>query len=257
MKIQLAEHFTYKKLIKFTIPTIIMMIFTSIYGVVDGIFVSNCVGSDAFASVNLIMPILMIFGTVGFMFGTGGSALVSKTIGEGKREKAREYFSMLIYLLIIIGLVFTVMGIVLIKPASVLLGADDAMLENCMIYGKVILIFLVAFILQNAFQSFLIVAEKPTFGLVISVITGVMNMGLDWLFMYVLKMGVLGAGLATGMSQLIGGIVPLVFFMRNNGTVLRLTKAKFDGKAIWQACTNGSSEMLTNLSMSLDRKSVV
>ncbi len=251
MKIQLAEHFTYKKLIKFTIPTIIMMIFTSIYGVVDGIFVSNCVGSDAFASVNLIMPILMIFGTVGFMFGTGGSALVSKTIGEGKREKAREYFSMLIYLLIIIGLVFTVMGIVLIKPASVLLGADDAMLENCMIYGKVILIFLVAFILQNAFQSFLIVAEKPTFGLVISVITGVMNMGLDWLFMYVLKMGVLGAGLATGMSQLIGGIVPLVFFMRNNGTVLRLTKAKFDGKAIWQACTNGSSEMLTNLSMSL------
>lgn len=251
MKIQLSEHFTYKKLIKFTIPTIIMMIFTSIYGVVDGIFVSNCVGSDAFASVNLIMPVLMIFGTVGFMFGTGGSALVSKTIGEGKTEKARQYFSMLIYLLIIIGLIFTVIGMILIKPASVLLGADESMLENCVIYGKVILIFLVAFILQNAFQSFLIVAEKPTFGLVISIITGVINMILDFLFMYVLKMGVFGAGLATGMSQLVGGIVPLVFFMRENGTALRLTKAKFEAKAIWQACANGSSEMLTNLSMSL------
>lgn len=251
MNIQLSEHFTYKKLIKFTIPTIIMMIFTSIYGVVDGIFVSNCVGSDAFAAVNLIMPALMIFGTIGFMIGTGGSALVSKTIGEGKQEKAREYFSMLIYLLIIIGFLFTVIGIVLVKPISTLLGADETMLGDCITYGRTILIFLIAFILQNAFQSFLIVAEKPSFGLVISIITGVINMVLDFLFMYVLKMGVFGAALATGISQFVGGSVPLVFFMKNNGTVLRLTKAKLEAKAIWQACTNGSSEMLSNLSMSL------
>lgn len=251
MKIQLSEHFTYKKLIQFTIPTIIMMIFTSIYGVVDGIFVSNCVGSDAFASVNLIMPALMIFGIIGFMIGTGGSALVSKTIGEGKQEKAREYFSMLIYLLIIVGFLFTVIGMIFIKPISGLLGADENMLQNCVIYGRVILLFLIAFILQNAFQSFLIVAEKPVFGLVISIITGVMNMFFDFLFMYIFKMGVFGAGLATGISQLVGGMVPLVFFMRNNGTVLKLTKAKFEAKAIWQACANGSSEMMTNLSMSL------
>lgn len=251
MNIQLSEHFTYKKLIKFTIPTIIMMIFTSIYGVVDGIFVSNCVGSDAFAAVNLIMPALMIFGTIGFMIGTGGSALVSKTIGEGKQEKAREYFSMLIYLLIIIGFLFTVIGIILVKSISTLLGADETMLEDCITYGRTILIFLIAFILQNAFQSFLIVAEKPSFGLVISIITGVINMVLDFLFMYVLKMGVFGTALATGISQFVGGIVPLVFFLKNNGTVLRLTKAKLEVKAIWQACTNGSSEMLTNLSMSL------
>lgn len=251
MKIQLSEHFTYQKLIRFTIPTIIMMIFTSIYGVVDGIFVSNCVGSDAFAAVNLVMPAIMIFGSIGFMIGTGGSALVSKTIGEGKSEKAKEYFSMLLYLLIIVGLLFTVIGIVLVKPVSVLLGADETMLGDCVIYGRVILIFLVPFILQNAFQSFLVVAEKPTFGLIISIITGVANMALDFLFMYIFKMGVLGAALATGISQVIGGIVPLIFFMKNNGTPLQLTKARFEGKAIWQTCINGSSEMLTSLSMSL------
>ncbi len=197
MKIQLSENFTYKKLIKFTIPTIIMMIFTSIYGVVDGIFVSNCVGSDGFAAVNLIMPAIMIFGSVGFMIGTGGSALVSKTIGEGDKEKAQKYFSMLIYLLVIIGLICSIAGIILIKPASKLLGANESMLGDCIIYGRTLLIFLVPFMLQNAFQSFLIVEEKPTFGLIISVISGVLNMFLDFLFIYVFKWGVLGAALAT------------------------------------------------------------
>lgn len=251
MKIQLSEHFTYQKLIKFTIPTIIMMIFTSIYGIVDGIFVSNCVGSDAFAAVNLIMPALMILGTIGFMIGTGGSALVSKTIGEGNKERANEYFSMLIYLLIIIGFVLTIVGVFLVKPIAIQLGANEAMLADCITYGRCLILFLIPFVLQNCFQSFLIVAEKPTFGLIISIITGVTNMILDFLFMYVLKMGVLGAAFATGISQLVGGIIPLVYFMRQNDSVLRLVKTKFDGRAILQSCINGSSEMLTNLSLSL------
>ena len=164
MKIQLSEHFTYKKLVKFTIPTIIMMIFTSIYGIVDGIFVSNCVGSKPFAALNLIYPAIMVLGTIGFMIGTGGSALVSKTMGEGDKKRANEYFSMLIYLLIIISIIFTVLGIVFIKPISKLLGADETMLTDCIVYGRTLMFFLLPFTLQNTFQSFLIVAEKPTFG---------------------------------------------------------------------------------------------
>ena len=251
MKIQLSEHFTYKKLIKFTMPTIIMMIFTSLYGVVDGIFVSNIIGSDAFAAINLIWPFIMILGSLGFMIGTGGSALVSKTIGEGNKEKANEYFSMLIYLLIIVGIILTILGIVFIRPIAQTLGAEGKMLRDCIIYGTTILVALTAFLLQNAFQSFLVVAEKPTMGLIISVIVGVTNMILDFLFIYVLRLGVFGAALATGISQLIGGVVPFIYFSRKNNTQLRLVKTKFNWKAIGKACTNGSSEMLTNISLSL------
>ena len=251
MNIGLSEHFTYKKLIKFTIPTIIMMIFTSIYGVVDGIFVSICVGSDAFAAVNLIMPAIMILGTLGFMMGTGGSALVSKTIGEGDKEKANRYFSMLVYLLVIVGLTLTIIGIFLIGPMANLLGADEKMLADCVTYGRTLLIFLVPFCLQNAFQSFLIVAEKPTFGLIISIISGVTNMILDFLLIYVLKMGVFGAALATGISQVVGVIIPIIYFATKKNHILQFTKTKFEIKPILQACANGSSEMLTNLSMSL------
>lgn len=181
MKIQLSEHFNYKKLIRFTILTIIMMIFTSIYGVVDGIFISNCVGADAFASVNLIMPVLMILGTIGFMVGTGGSALVSKTIGEGKKEKANEYFSMLNYFLVVIGFILTIVGLIFIRPISKLLGAEADMLEYCVIYGRVLLVSLIPFLLQNSFQSFLVVAEKPQMGLKISILAGITNMILDFL----------------------------------------------------------------------------
>ena len=251
MNIQLSEHFTYKKLIKFTMPTIVMMIFTSIYGIVDGIFVSNCVGSEAFAAINLIMPALMILGTVGFMIGTGGSAIVSKTLGEGEKEKANQYFSMLIYLLIIVGSILTIIGITFIKPIAILLGAEGEMINYCVIYGTTILIALVAFMLQNAFQSFLVVAEKPTMGLTISIIAGITNMVLDFLLIYVFKLGVFGAALATGTSQFIGGIVPLVYFIRENNTPLRLVKTKFQLKPILKTCTNGSSEMLTNVSLSL------
>lgn len=251
MNIKLSEHFTYRKLIKFTVPTIIMMIFTSIYGVVDGIFVSNCVGPNAFAAVNLIIPALMILGTIGFMIGTGGSALVSKTIGEGNKEKANRYFSMLIYLLVIIGILLTILGIALIEPMTRLLGADESIFSECITYGRTLLLFLVPFVLQNAFQSFLIVAEKPTFGLIISIVAGITNMILDFLLMKVFNIGVLGAALATGISQLVAVIIPIIYFFSKKNSILVLTKTKFEIKPILQTCSNGLSEMLTNLSMSL------
>ena len=185
------------------------------------------------------------------MIGTGGSALVSKTIGEGDIKKANRYFSMLIYLLIIVGLILSIIAVVTVKPMSKLLGAEGKILEECITYGTVLIMFLIPFVLQNCFQSFLIVAEKPTFGLVISIITGISNMILDWVFMYVLKQGIFGAALATGISQTIGGIVPLIYFIRPNKSKLRLVKTKIEWKAILQACVNGSSEMLTNLSLSL------
>lgn len=250
MNIQLSEHFTYKKLIQFTIPTIIMMIFTSIYGVVDGLFVSNCVGSDAFAGVNLIMPALMILGAIGFMIGTGGSALVSKTMGEGNKEKANQYFSMLLYVVTIIGFIFSIVGFLVMEPVAKLLGAEGDLIDICVTYGRTLIIALIPFMLQNCFQSFLIVAEKPRMGLAISIITGVLNMILDFLFIYVFKMGVFGAAFATGISQLIGGIVLLIYFIKKSEN-LKLVKTKFELKPILQACANGSSEMVTNISMSL------
>ena len=251
MAIQLSEHFNYKKLIKFTIPTIVMMIFTSIYGVVDGIFVSNCVGSDAFAAVNLIMPVLMIMGSIGFMIGTGGSAIVSKTIGEGDKEKANRYFSMLIYFLIIAGTLLTIIGEIFIEPIAKALGAEGDILTNCVIYGRVLTLALIPFLLQNSFQSFLVVAEKPQMGLIISIMAGITNMVLDFVFMYIFKMEVFGAALATAISQLIGGIIPLIYFISKNNSPLKLVKTNFEINAIVKTCTNGSSEMLTNLSMSL------
>lgn len=251
MQIQLSEHFNYKKLIRFTLPSIIMMIFTSIYSVVDEIFVSNIVGSDAFASVNLIYPVLMILGALGFMIGTGGSAIVSKTLGEGDNEKANNYFSMLIYFIIGMGILLTIIGLIFIRPISQMMGANGEILEGCVMYGRILTISLVAFMLQNTFQSFLVVAEKPTFGLIISIIAGILNMIGDFLLIYVFKLGIAGAAIATALSQALGGIVPFIYFARKNKTNLRLVKAKFKWKIILKTCTNGSSEMLTNISMSL------
>ncbi len=251
MNIQISEHFSYRKLIKFTIPTITMMIFTSLYGVVDGIFVSNCVGSDSFAAVNLIMPVLMMLGSVGFMIGTGGSALVSMTLGQGKKERANEYFSMLIAFVIVTGLVLTGVGLVFMRKIAMLLGAEGAILEDCVLYGNVLLLANVAFMLQNCFQSFLVVAERPQMGLKISVAAGVTNMVLDFLFIYVFRWGVVGAAAATGISQIVGGGIPLLYFARKNSSPLHLVRFHFDGHALLKSCSNGSSEMLTNLSMSL------
>lgn len=251
MAIQLSDHFTYRRLLRFVLPSIVMMIFTSVYSVVDGLFVSNYVGKTQFAAVNLIMPFLMILGAVGFMIGTGGSALVAKTLGEGDKERANRYFSFLVYTTLISGIVLAVLGIAFMRPIAALLGAEGEMLDYCVVYGSIILIALPAFMLQNTFQSFLITAEKPQIGLVITVIAGVTNIILDAVFIAVFNFGVAGAAVATAISQCVGGIVPLIYFLRKNKSLLRLTKAKFEGKILWKACTNGSSEFLTNISTSV------
>ena len=251
MNIRLSDHFSYSKLIRFTLPTIAMMIFTSIYGVVDGVFVSNCVGSDAFAAVNLIMPVIMILGSTGFMIGTGGSAIVSKTLGEKKLEKANEYFSMLIYLCIVSGVILSAIGIIFIKPIAGLLGATGDIASNCIIYGRTVFFMMTGLFLQNAFQSFLVVAEKPKLGLAVTLLAGFTNMFLDFLFVYVLRLGVLGAAVATGISQFVGAIIPVIYFASGKNNILHLKKCRFNKDIIIKTCINGSSEMVTNMSMSL------
>ncbi|MDE5854443.1 MAG: MATE family efflux transporter, partial [Ruminococcus sp.] len=249
--IQLSDHFTYSKLLRFTLPSIIMMIFTSIYGVVDGYFVSNYVGKTSFAAVNFIMPFLMILGSLGFMFGTGGSALTAKTMGEGKSEKAKEIFSLIIYTAIIGGFIIAILGFVLLRPIASLLGANGKLLENCVIYGRIMIIAVPAYIIQQAFQSFFITAEKPTLGLIVTVTAGLTNISLDALFIAFFNWGLQGAAAATAISQAVGGIIPLIYFSRPNTSCLRLTKAKFDKSVLLRTCTNGSSELMSNISMSL------
>lgn len=249
--IKLSDHFTYKKLIKFVLPSIVMMVFTSIYGVVDGFFVSNYVGKVPFAAVNLIMPFLMIFGSIGFMIGAGGSAIVSQALGRGENDSANRYFSMLIYISIISGIALTVVGVAFIRPISILLGAEGELIEYCVVYGRIILFSLTPYMLQNIFQSFLITAEKPVLGLAITLASGFTNMFLDYLLVAVFPLGVAGAAYATAASQILGGIAPLIYFAFKNSSLLRLTKTGFYGKVLLKTVTNGSSELMTNLSMSI------
>lgn len=251
MKIQLSDKFTYSKLLKFTFPTIIMMIFTSIYGVVDGIFVSNFAGKIPFTAINLIMPVFIIVGAIGFMIGTGGSALVAKLLGEGRTEKANRTFSMLIYVSLIGAGIISVLGFAFIRPLAVMLGAKGEILECCVLYGKILIPTTFAFILQNEFQAFMIVAEKPQLGLFITVGAGVTNIVLDALFVAAFDWGLTGAAAATAISQLVGGAIPIFYFLRSINSPLKLVKASFDGKSLTKACLNGSSEMMTNISMSV------
>ncbi len=250
-KIQLSDHFSYRKLFKFTLPSIVMMIFSSVYGVVDGFFVSNFIGKGAFTAVNFIMPYLMVLGAVGFMFGTGGSALVSKTLGEGNKEKAIRLFSLLVYASIAVGALLTVLGLFTLRPVASLLGAEDRLLEESVLYGTFISFGLIAYMLQMEFQSFFITAEKPQLGLIFTVASGVTNILLDALFVALFKWGIVGAAAATLASQIVGGFGPLLYFFRKNSSLLRLTKTSFDGKALLKTCGNGSSELMSNISMSL------
>ena len=251
MQIKLSDHFTYKRLFRFVLPSIIMMVFVSVYGVVDGLFVSNFAGKEEFTAVNLIFPFPMLLGAFGFMIGTGGSALVSITLGEGKKKEANEFFSLLIYVTMIVGLVLTVMGVLFTEKIALLFGAEGEILEYCVTYGRLLFLALVPFMLQNVFQSFLVTAEKPTFGLIITVISGVTNMVLDYIFIGILDGGVVGAALATGISQVVGGLIPLVYFILPNKSLLKLGKAKWNMRALWKTCFNGSSELMTNISISL------
>ena len=250
MGIQLSDQFTLKKLLRFCLPPIVMMIFTSIYGVVDGLFVSNFVGKVPFASVNLIMPFIMILGGFGFMIGTGGSALVAKTAGEGDKVNANRYFTMMVKLTAICGIVLSVIGIIFIRQIAILLGATETMLDNCVVYGRIALLFNTAFMLQNVFQTFLTTAEKPELGLIATVSAGVTNMVLDAVFIGLFKWGVAGAALATGISECIGGIFPLIYFLRPNNSLLQLVKTKLEIRILLKACANGSSELMSNISSS-------
>lgn len=251
-KIQLSDHFDYRKLIRFTMPSVLMMVFTSIYGVVDGFFVSNYAGKAEFTAVNLIMPFLMILGAVGFMFGTGGSALVAKTMGEGDDEKANRQFSLLIYTTIILGAVTASLGIIFVKPVAVLLKATQEMAELCAGYGRAVLGALPFLMLQYEFSSFTATAEKPKLGLFTTIAAGVINILGDALLVGVFRLGVTGAALATALSQVAGGVVPLVYFAgKRNTSRLHLGRTRFDLLTLGRTCGNGCSELMSNISMSL------
>ena len=251
MKIELSDHFTYNEIFRFTLPSIVMMIFTSIYGVVDGLFVSHFAGKEEFTAVNFIMPLLMILGTFGFMFGTGGCALIAKTLGEGDKRLANSRFSLIIYISIAVGALISALGMIFVEPIVALLGAEGELLENCVIYGRIVLLALPAFMLQMEFHSFFIAAEKPTLGLIVTIAAGLTNIILDALLVGVFPLGLIGAAVATAISQVVGGFVPLIYFSLKNSSLLRLTAAKFEGRALLQTCANGSSELMSNISMSL------
>lgn len=251
MRIPLSSHFTYKKLLQFVFPSVMMMIFTSIYSVVDGFFVSNFVGKTSFAAVNLMMPILIIVGAIGFMIGAGGTAIVAKTLGEGQTDKANRIFSLMIYTVIAGGIALTIISLLLLRPIAVLLGARGQMLTDALLYSRIILIANTFFMLQNVFQTFLIAAEKQKLGLAVTIIAGITNMVLDYLFVAVLHWGLAGAAIATGISQTIGGLIPLIYFLLPNNSLLQLTKTTFNGKILLRACVNGSSELMSNISASV------
>ncbi len=251
MDIQLSDHFNCKKLLQFTWPSVVMLVFTSVYGVVDGFFVSNFVGKIPFTAVNFIMPFLMILGSAGFMFGTGGGALIAKTMGEGKQEKANAQFSLIVYASVFCGIGLSVLGAILIRPFAVFLGAKGQLLENSMIYGRIILVAVPAYILQYEFQCLFATAGKPGLGLAVTIAAGVTNMALDALFVAALGWGLAGAAAATAMSQFVGGIIPAIYFLRPNSSLLRLGKTGFDGSTLVKACVNGSSELMSNISISV------
>lgn len=249
--IQLSEHFTYRKLIWFTMPAIVMLVVTSIYGVVDGFFVSNFVGKAEFSAVNFIMPFLLVMGCVGFMFGTGGGALIAKTMGEGASSKANELFTMIVTVSLLCGIVLAALGLWIIRPVAVLLGAEEKLLEDSLRYGRIILLAIPAYVLQFEFQCLFATAGKPNLGLWVTIAAGCMNMVMDALFVAVFRWGIEGAAIATAASQCVGGVVPIVYFARKNGSLLRFSKFSFDWKALIKTCTNGSSELMSNISMSL------
>ena len=251
MKIKLSSHFSYGKILKLVAPSIAMMVFVSIYGVIDGLFVSNFVGKTPFAAVNLIMPFLMVLGALGFMIGTGGSAIVSQTLGEGDKDKANRYFSFLVYVTFILGVVLAVLGEIFLPDIALFLRADESMLPYCVSYGRIIILALPFFMLQNVFQSFFTTAEKPALGFIVTVIAGFTNIIFDAVFVAGLSLGVEGAAVATCMSQAVGALIPIVYFSRKNNSLLRIGKTKCEFKMFLKTCANGSSEFVTNISVSV------
>lgn len=253
MGIQLSDHFTYRKLIRFTLPSIIMMMIASIYGVVDGFFVSNYAGKIPFAAINLIMPVLNILATVGFMFGTGGTAIVSIKMGEGKKEKANQYFSLFVYTAFGLSCVFAFLGIIFIRLIAVFLGAEGELLRDCVSYSRIILIALPFHTLEYLFKSFFVAAEKPQVGLNVTLVSGTINIVLDAILVVLLpyRYKLMGAAFATAISQCLGGVIPIIYFARENSSILRLGRTNYEGRVIMKACINGSSEFMSNISANI------
>lgn len=259
-RIKLSEHFNYGRLFRFVLPSIVMMVFVSVYGIVDGFFVSNYVGKIPFAALNLIYPFIMILGSVGFMLGTGGNAVVSKALGAGDPKRAKEIFSMLVYVAIAVGVVLSIVGVAIAPLVARWFASGEqdltaAEMEEligcCTTYARIILSVLPAFMLQNAFQGFFVTAEKPRLGLFVTVAAGCTNILLDWLFVAVFQLGLAGAAAATALSQCVGGLLPVLYFARKNDSLLQLGKTKFDGKLLVSVCINGMSELMTNISLSV------
>ena len=251
MRIQISEHFNFKKLIRYVLPSVFMMIVTSVYGVIDGLFVSNFVGKTPFAAINLIMPFIMILGGTGFMIGTGGAALVSKVLGENDVQRANRCFTMLIIFAAALGAVLTAVGIAVMRPVARLLGASGEMLDHCVLYGRIVVGFTAFYMLQNIFQSFMAAAEKPKLGLIVTLVAGCTNAALDAVFIVAFRWGIVGAAVATGIGQVLGGVVPLIYFARKNNSLLKFVKTKFEIKPVLKACGNGISELLTNVASSV------
>ena len=249
--IRLSDHFTCRRLLRFTLPSVLMMVFTSVYIIVDGFFVSNFVGKTPFAAINFIMPFLIMLGALGFMFGTGGSALIAITLGEGDKARAQRLFSLFVYVTAVCGVVLAALGIALLRPIAAWLGAEGPLLEQCVLYGRIILIALPAYMLQYEFQSFFVAAEKPQLGLAFTVASGLTNIVLDMLFVGVWRGGLAGAAAASVISQAVGGLGPVVYFARPNSSLMRLTSARLDMRALGKACVNGSSELMSNVSASI------
>ncbi len=251
MRVQLSDHFNFRKLLSFVAAPIMMMVFTSIYGVIDGFFVSNFAGKTPFAAINLIMPFIMVLGSVGFMLGTGGTAIVSKLLGEGKKEEANKYFSLFIYTTLICGIIFAILGEILLPSITKLLGATEGMYDYCILYGRIVLLSIPCFMLQNVFQAFFSTSEKPNLGFIITLLAGITNIVLDAILVGILKTGVAGAAIATAISQVIGSVLPIIYFYRKNTSLLRLGKAKFNIIVLLKACSNGISEFVSNISGSI------
>ena len=251
MQIKLSDHFSYGRLLRFTLPSIIMMVISSIYSVVDGLFVSNLVGDLALSSVNIVFPVAMIVGSFGFMLGTGGSAIVARTMGEGDQPLANRYFSMIIYAVVLLGVVLSAVCVIYMEPIARFAGASDALIGDCVVYGRILLAGSVPFMLQTSFQSFFVVAEKPHLGLALSIAAGVTNMVMDYVLIAVCDLGVAGAAIATVMGYCVGGVLPLLYFLRPKREGIRLTHTRFYGKQLLHACTNGSSELMSNISASI------
>ena len=250
MQIKLSDHFTYRKLLRFTLSSVVMMVFTSVYSVVDGLFVSNLVGDLALSAVNIMFPLAMIVGAFGFMLGTGGSAIVARTLGEGQPALASRYFSMIVYAVILLGAVLTAGCLLFLEPLARLAGASDLLLHDCLVYGGILLGGSVPFMLQTTLQSFFVVAEKPHLGLFLSIAAGATNMVFDYILIAVCGLGVAGAAIATVLGYLVGGVLPLLYFLRPGRDGLRLTRTRLYGRELLQACLNGSSELMSNISSS-------